>query len=115
MWQGFIPFSVFLHHFVMAKLATSSIRVNISHALGIFSILTLTKSDHSLTNPCAASGYFGQYKKKKIPEKLLKPWQMGTHLRGNYPMSTKMTGFRWFSKLFAFFIQKRKLPQHWKG
>ena len=29
---------------------------------------------------------------------------MGTHLRTlseNYPMNTSMTGFRWFSKIFA--------------
>ena len=30
-------------------------------------------------------------------KKILKPWQMGTHLRAlseSYPMSTNMTGFR---------------------
>ena len=35
------------------------------------------------------------------PEKWLKPWQMGTHLRvlnESYPMNTNMTGLRWFSK-----------------
>ena len=40
------------------------------------------------------------------PEKLLKPWQMGTHLRvlhESYPMHTNMTGFRWFSKYSAIF------------
>ena len=39
-----------------------------------------------------------------MPEKSLKLWHMGTHLRvlnESYPMSTKMTGFRWFSKIFA--------------
>ena len=40
----------------------------------------------------------------KKTEKLLHPWHMGTHLRGlgeNCPMNTNMTGFRWFSKIFA--------------
>ena len=39
------------------------------------------------------------------PEKSLKPWQMGTHLRvlsESFQMNTNMTGFRWFSKIFAF-------------
>ena len=33
-----------------------------------------------------------------------KPWHIGTHLRvlsESYPMDTNMTGFRWFSKIFA--------------
>ena len=41
----------------------------------------------------------------KKNEKLLKPWHMGTHLRmlsESYPMNTNKTGFRWFSKIFAF-------------
>ena len=40
----------------------------------------------------------------KIPEKWLKPWQMGTHLRvlsKSVLMDTNKTGFRWFSKIFA--------------
>ena len=40
-------------------------------------------------------------KKCKKPEKLLKPWQMGTHLRvlsESFPMNTNMTGFQWFFK-----------------
>ena len=35
---------------------------------------------------------------------LLKPCHMGTYLRvlsESYPMNTNMTGFRWFSKIFA--------------
>ena len=43
---------------------------------------------------------------KKNPEKSLKPWQMGTHLRvlrEGYPMNTNKSGFQWFSKIFAFF------------
>ena len=38
----------------------------------------------------------------KNPEKWLKTWHMGTHLRvlsKSYPMNTNMTGFRW--KIFA--------------
>ena len=40
----------------------------------------------------------------KKPEKWLKPWHMGTHLRvlsESYPMNTNMTWFRCFSKTFA--------------
>ena len=40
----------------------------------------------------------------KKPEKLLKPWHMGSHLwvlSEGYPMNTNMTGFRWFSKIFV--------------
>ena len=40
----------------------------------------------------------------KKSEKLLKPWHMGTHLRAlseSFLMNTNMTGFGWFSKLFA--------------
>ena len=42
----------------------------------------------------------------KKPEKWLKPWHMGTHLRvlsESSLMGTNMTGFRRFSELFAFF------------
>ena len=38
---------------------------------------------------------------EKYREKLLKPWQMGTHLivlSESFPMSTNITGFRWFLK-----------------
>ena len=41
----------------------------------------------------------------KKPEKWPKPWQMGTHLRvlsESFQMNTNLTGFRWFSKIFAF-------------
>ena len=44
-------------------------------------------------------------KECKKPEKSLKLWQMGSHLKvlsESFPMSTNMTGFRWFSKIFAF-------------
>ena len=37
-------------------------------------------------------------------EKLLKPWHKGSHLRvlsKRFPMNTNMTGFGWFSKVFA--------------
>ena len=42
---------------------------------------------------------------RQKPEKSLKPWQMGTHLRvlsESYPINTNTTGFRWFSKIVAF-------------
>ena len=41
------------------------------------------------------------------PEKWLKPWQMGTHLRvlsESYPINTNMTGFRWFSKILPSWV-----------
>ena len=44
-------------------------------------------------------------KQCKNPEKSLKPCHIGTQMRvrpEGYPMSTQMTGFRWFSKYFAF-------------
>ena len=47
----------------------------------------------------------------KNPGKSLKPWHMGTHLRvlrEGYQMSTNMTGFRWFSKIFVFLCFGRK-------
>ena len=50
-------------------------------------------------NPYAAGGLFGQYKKMQKNVKLLKPWQMGTHLRvlgESFQMNTKTTGFRCF-------------------
>ena len=46
-----------------------------------------------------------QYKMmEKKTKNLLKPLHVGSHLRvpgDNYPMITNMTGFRWFSKIFA--------------
>ena len=44
-------------------------------------------------------------------KKLLKPGQMGTHprvLSESFPMSTNMTGFRRFSKPFAYLCFRRK-------
>ena len=43
----------------------------------------------------------------KKTKKWTKPWQMGTYmylrvLSESYPMSTNMTGFRWFSKIVTF-------------
>ena len=38
------------------------------------------------------------------PEKWLKPWHMGTHLKvlcESYPMNTNMIGFKWFSKILC--------------
>ena len=39
----------------------------------------------------------------KKPEKSLKPWHIGTHMKvlsESYQVNTNMTGFRWFSKIF---------------
>ena len=47
----------------------------------------------------------------KKPGMWPKTWQMGTHLRvlsGRYPMNTNMTGFGWFSKIFASLCFGRK-------
>ena len=41
----------------------------------------------------------------KIPEKWLKPWHMGAHLRllsESYLLKTNMRGYKWFSKIVAF-------------
>ena len=67
-----------------------------------------------ILNPCAACGYFGQYrimwKKQKNDWKL---WEIGTHLRvlsESYPMNTKMTGFRGFQKsLHPYALDKSSL------
>ena len=43
---------------------------------------------------------------------------MGTHLRElaeSYPMNTNMTGFRWFSKIFAFLCFGRKVASALEG
>ena len=49
--------------------------------------------------------HFSYTKWCKKPEKLLKPWHMGIHLKvlsKGYPMNTNMTGFSWFSKILCF-------------
>ena len=51
------------------------------------------------------------------PEKSLKPWHMGTHLRvfsESYLMNTNKTGFRWISKIFMSLCFGRKWSQHWE-
>ena len=48
----------------------------------------------------------------KTPEKCLKPWQIGTHLKVlsvSFQMSTNMTGFRWFQKSLHFFLHWMKV------
>ena len=57
-------------------------------------------------------GNFANTKWCKKPEKWLKPWHMGTHmkvLRVSCPMNTSMTWFRWFSKM----MQKTWTPVEW--
>ena len=54
----------------------------------------------------------------KKPEKLLKPWQMGTHLivlSKSFQMNTNTTGLGYLSKILAFLYLGQKWPQHWKG
>ena len=44
----------------------------------------------------------------------MKPWHLGSHLRvlsESFPMHTNMTGFRWFSKVFASLCFGGKKPQ----
>ena len=46
---------------------------------------------------------FANTKLCKKSQKLLDPWQIGTHLRvlsENYPMNTNMTGFRCFQRFW---------------
>ena len=43
---------------------------------------------------------------------------MGTHMRilsESFPMNTNMTGFRWFTRIFASLCFGWKSIQHWKG
>ena len=52
------------------------------------------------------------------PEKSPKPWQMGTHLRmlgESFPMSTKKTGFKRFSKMLAFFLLRANVASALEG
>ena len=68
----------------------------------------------SLT-PMLLLANFANTKWCKKPEKWLKPWQMGAHLRvlsESYPMNTNMTRLRRFSKIFAYFTIKPCLPGH---
>ena len=54
----------------------------------------------------------------KKPEKRLKPWHMGTHLRElceSYPMHTNMTGFRLFSKILCFLVLWMKIASALDG
>ena len=47
----------------------------------------------------------------KNPEKWLKLWHMGTHLKAlseSYPMNTNMIGFKCFSKFFESLCFERK-------
>ena len=70
-----------------------------SAVAGKFFLYFSTRSEQGVSlNPYDAGGYFGQYKmmQKKL-EKILKPGQMGTHLRvlsESFPMNTNLTGFR---------------------
>ena len=62
-------------------------------------------------NPYAAGGLFGQYKMMQKPEKYMKPWQMGTHLRvlsKSYQMNTNMIGLSWFSKVVGYWCFGQK-------
>ena len=54
---------------------------------------------------------FANTKWGKEVGKWLKPCHMGTHLKvlsESFPMNTNVTGFRWFSKIFASFCFGRK-------
>ena len=54
----------------------------------------------------------------KTPDKALKPWHVGTHLRvlcEGSPMSTNMTGFIWFSKNFCVFVNRMKVALALEG
>ena len=110
---GFAKF--FLNHFVLAKLATSSIRVKTLH-WAFYEFMCSPSFCHSyycsmwesqvrLLTLMLLVANSTNTKWCKNPEKSLKPWQMGTHLRvlsESFQMNTNMTGFRRFSKIFAF-------------
>ena len=54
----------------------------------------------------------------KTPEIWLRAWHMGTQLRAlnkSFLMNTNMTGFRWFTEMFASLCFGAKLSQHKKG
>ena len=117
---GFHSFSRFLPHFVLAKLVTSSIRVNIQvphtihtcimarRRLSTGSLLNTNLNDSDVRSlyPYAAGSLIWPIQNDaKKTEKLFKSWHMGPHLRGlsdSYPMNTNMTGFGWFSKIFRY-------------
>ena len=55
---------------------------------------------------------------QKNPEKWLKPWQMGTHLKvlsESYLMDTNMTGFRRFSKKNCILVLWTKVASALEG
>ena len=70
-----------------------------------FSSWWTCKSVNSDFNPYAAGGFLVKTKWcKKTLKNDLTPWHMGNHLivpSISYPMNTNMTGFRWFSIIFA--------------
>ena len=71
-----------------------------------FPFLTSEFSIFVTLNPCASGGLIWPIlNDAKNPEKWLKPWQMGTHLRvlsESYPMNTNMIGFEDFLRFCAF-------------
>ena len=57
-------------------------------------------------------------KRCKTPEKWLKPWLMGTHLKVfnvSYPMNTNMTWFRWLFENLCTLIYLRKVVLSMEG
>ena len=64
-------------------------------------MLIIRVMSSTLLNLMLLVASFGQYKMMQKPEKWLKPWHMGTHLRvlsEIYLLDTNMTCFRWLSK-----------------
>ena len=77
---------------LVAKLVNTKKSQAVLHAAGMFNEFTLMQVVANLANT----------KSCKIPEKCLKPWHMGTHLRvhrKSYPMNTNKTGFKFSEKL----------------
>ena len=73
---------------------------NFGHPVSKFWLRPWTSAAEGLTLMLLVAN-FASKKWCKNPEKGLKPWQIGTHLRvlgESYPMNTNMTGFKWFSK-----------------
>ena len=76
------------------------------HSLKVFITPMLLVANLSNTKMC------------KNPEKLLKPWHMGTHLIvlcESFLMNTNKTGFQWFSKIFSILVLWTKIASALEG
>ena len=92
----FILFLVRLSLFIKAHLAT-------------LLYVHPTEWSNPMINPYATGGSFSQF--KMMQKEMTETLAYGTNLRilsESFPMNTNMTGFRCFSKIFAFLFFGRK-------